>query len=204
MPRTCENFLALCDLGYYNETAFHRSIRNFMIQVCVCGGGGQGGGRGRRRQCEMVYCAWRGVGASLLTPSLPPHSLPSLPPTQGGDPQGTGVGGESIYGKNFKDELDSRMLHSGRGVLAMANSGEKMGGVVGGHSLFIPHSSHFFLRPQHQWLPVLHQSSHLTFHTSSAGPNTNGSQFYITYKSCAHLNYKHSVFGRVVGGSGRI
>lgn len=32
-PRTCENFLALCEMGYYNKTRFHRSIRNFMIQV---------------------------------------------------------------------------------------------------------------------------------------------------------------------------
>ena len=31
-PRTCENFLALCEMGYYTGTCFHRSIRNFMVQ----------------------------------------------------------------------------------------------------------------------------------------------------------------------------
>ncbi|KAF2294722.1 hypothetical protein GH714_015727 [Hevea brasiliensis] len=31
-PRTCENFITLCEQGYYNGVAFHRSIRNFMIQ----------------------------------------------------------------------------------------------------------------------------------------------------------------------------
>lgn len=73
---------------------------------------------------------------------------------QGGDPTGTGKGGESIWGKPFKDEPNSKLLHSGRGVVSMANS----------------------------------------------GPHTNGSQFFILYKSATHLNYKHTVFGGVVGG----
>ncbi|XP_043713673.1 peptidyl-prolyl cis-trans isomerase CYP65 [Telopea speciosissima] len=103
-PRTCENFITLCERGYFNGIAFHRSIRNFMIQ--------------------------------------------------GGDPTGTGRGGESIWGKPFKDELNSKLLHSGRGVVSMANS----------------------------------------------GPHTNGSQFFILYKSANHLNFKHTVFGMVVGG----
>merc|ERR1719247_841384 len=32
------------------------------------------------------------------------------------------------------------------------------------------------------------------------GKNTNKSQFFVTLKSCQHLDGKHSVFGRVVGG----
>ena len=72
---------------------------------------------------------------------------------QGGDPSGTGRGGESYFEgqKKFGDEFHSSLSHSRRGVVAMANS----------------------------------------------GPNTNGSQFYITFDECTHLDEKHSVFGQV-------
>ncbi|KAK7074623.1 RING-type E3 ubiquitin-protein ligase ppil2 [Halocaridina rubra] len=73
---------------------------------------------------------------------------------QGGDPEGTGKGGNSFWGEPFKDEFRPNLSHKGRGVLSMANS----------------------------------------------GPGTNKSQFFITYRSCTHLDGKHTIFGRVVGG----
>lgn len=42
---------------------------------------------------------------------------------QGGDPTGTGRGGESIWGKPFEDECVDSLKFDGPGILAMANSG---------------------------------------------------------------------------------
>jgi len=76
---------------------------------------------------------------------------------QGGDPAGTGLGGESAWGGSFPDEIDpgSPLYRDGyrRGIIAMAN----------------------------------------------AGPNTNGSQFFIM-----HMDYElppnYVIFAKVTGG----
>lgn len=43
---------------------------------------------------------------------------------QGGDPTGTGKGGESIYGKPFRDEIHTRIKFNHRGQVAMANENQ--------------------------------------------------------------------------------
>ncbi|KAH9486632.1 Peptidyl-prolyl cis-trans isomerase-like 2 [Psilocybe cubensis] len=39
-----------------------------------------------------------------------------------------------------------------------------------------------------------------TLAMANKGANTNGSQFYLTFKSAPHLDKKHTVFGKLVGG----
>jgi peptidylprolyl isomerase len=42
---------------------------------------------------------------------------------QGGDPTGTGTGGESLWGGKFEDECDPKVTFDRPGLLAMANAG---------------------------------------------------------------------------------
>lgn len=47
---------------------------------------------------------------------------------QTGDPSNTGKGGNSIWGKKFKDEFKENLKHSTRGMLSMANNGPNTNG----------------------------------------------------------------------------
>lgn len=64
---------------------------------------------------------------------------------QGGDPLGTGTGGESIWGKNFPDEFSPEVRFDTEGLLAMANSGP----MTNGSQFFITTSKPEWLNDKH-------------------------------------------------------
>ncbi len=103
---------------------------------------------------------------------------------QGGDPTGTGMGGESIWGKPFEDEFDIR-LRNYRGALSMANSGPNTNG------------SQFFI-VQADKVPgmMLSQMEELAEQGFPPAVYDN----YSKIGGTPWLDFKHTVFGQLYEG----
>ena len=96
---------------------------------------------------------------------------------QGGDPTGTGMGGESIYGQSFEDEF-SEELYNVRGALSMANAGPNTNG------------SQFFI-VQNQHLPYSKKE------IARGGWPEPIAEIYAEKGGTPHLDRRHTVFGQL-------
>ena len=103
---------------------------------------------------------------------------------QGGDPTGTGRGGESIWGTSFKDEF-SVDYHNIRGALSMANAGPGTNG-----------SQFFIVQAKDVDSGLLSQMEQL----SDRGFPTECVEDYRNLGGTPWLDFKHTVFGQVVEG----
>ena len=103
---------------------------------------------------------------------------------QGGDPKGTGRGGESIWGDSFEDEFDLE-LRNYRGALSMANAGPNTNG------------SQFFIVQAKEVAPsLLHQMGQL----ADRGYPAEVTAAYAQVGGTPHLDFRHTVFGQVYDG----
>ena len=102
---------------------------------------------------------------------------------QGGDPMGSGIGGESIWGRSFEDEFTPE-LHNLRGALSMANAGPNTNG------------SQFFI-VQASEVPggMLEQMKDLP----DAYPE-ECAKAYTELGGTPWLDFRHTVFGQVFEG----
>lgn len=100
---------------------------------------------------------------------------------QGGDPTGTGMGGESIYGGKFEDEFSLSVFHF-NGALSMANAGANTNG------------SQFFI------VSAKHVPSQMIGQLEAGGWPKEAVEAYATNGGTPWLDQKHTVFGQVEVG----
>lgn len=100
---------------------------------------------------------------------------------QGGDPTGTGMGGESIYGSSFEDEFSPELFNF-RGALSMANAGPNTNG------------SQFFIVQKQDMDPGFADQM------KNAGYPDEIINHYQQNGGTPWLDFRHTVFGQVIEG----
>jgi peptidyl-prolyl cis-trans isomerase B (cyclophilin B) len=100
---------------------------------------------------------------------------------QGGDPNGNGTGGESIYGEPFEDEFSNQLFNL-RGALSMANAGADTNG------------SQFFIVQSTNLDPSLKDQM------EKVGYPKEVIDSYVKNGGTPWLDHKHTVFGQVIEG----
>lgn len=100
---------------------------------------------------------------------------------QGGDPTGTGMGGESIYGSTFEDEFNPELMNL-RGALSMANAGPGTNG-----------SQFFIVQAKSVQKSMLSQMKDYNYPEEVINA-------YAEQGGTPWLDGKHTVFGQVVKG----
>ena len=103
---------------------------------------------------------------------------------QGGDPTGTGMGGESIWGRSFQDEFTPE-LHNLRGALCMANAGPTTNG-----------SQFFIVQASEVPANMLEQMKDL----ADNGFPPEITEAYARLGGTPWLDFRHTVFGQVING----
>ncbi len=103
---------------------------------------------------------------------------------QGGDPMGTGIGGESIWGTPFEDEF-SVEAHNYYGALSMANAGPSTNG-----------SQFFIVQAKTAPQQMLEQMEQLT----DKGYPRECIDNYKAVGGTPWLDYHHTVFGQIIEG----
>ena len=103
---------------------------------------------------------------------------------QGGDPTGTGMGGESIWGRSFQDEFTPE-LHNLRGALCMANAGPNTNG-----------SQFFIVQASDVPSNMLEQMKDL----ADNGFPPEITEAYAKMGGTPWRDFRHTVFGQVING----